>query len=73
MKYGLLAAIAFGFVALMSGTTFAGVATSGVTKLTAPAAPIVQEAGWRSRCYRRCRNHGHSRRYCRRKCNWWGW
>jgi hypothetical protein len=72
MKYGLLAAIAFAFVALVGGTASAGVATSGLATATVtPAASIVEEAGMKSRCYRRCRKHGHSRRACRRKCGWW--
>ena len=68
MKYGLLAAIAFGVVALMmGGAASAGVATSGLTKLSvAPAASSVQHVGWR--CFRRCRWHGHSHRFCRRRC-----
>jgi len=71
MKYGLFAAIAFAFVALVGGAASAGVATSGLTTPSvAPAASIVEKAGWRNRCYRRCRHHGHSRRHCRRKCHW---
>ncbi len=34
MKYGLFAAIAFAFVALVGGTASAGVATSGLTNAT---------------------------------------
>jgi hypothetical protein len=72
MKYGLFAAIAFAFVALVGGAASAGVGTVGMSKATvAPAASIVHEAGAKSRCYRRCRHHGHSRRYCRKKCGWW--
>jgi hypothetical protein len=72
MKYGLFAAIAFAFVVLAGGTASAGVATSGLTKSSvAPAASIVEEAGMKRRCYRRCRKHGNSRRKCRRRCGWW--
>jgi len=72
MKYGLLAAIAIAFVALVGPSASAGVATNGLGKATvAPAASIVHEAGSKSRCYRRCRRHGHSRRRCRRRCGWW--
>jgi hypothetical protein len=72
MKYGLFAAVALAFVALTGGTASAGVATSGLTKSTAaPQSSIVQDVGWRSKkCYRRCRDHGHSRWRCRRRCGW---
>ena len=74
MKYGLLAAIAFAFVTLASGTASAGVATSGLTKSTvAPSASIVQDVRWKDkRCYRRCRKHGGSKFRCRVRCKkWW--
>jgi hypothetical protein len=67
MKYGLLAAIAFGVVALISGVASAGVATSGLTTLSvASGASTVQHVGWR--CYRHCRWHGGSRHFCRHRC-----
>jgi hypothetical protein len=70
MKYGLFAAIAFAFVALVGGAASAGVATSGLTNVT-PSAPIVQDVGWRHRkCYRRCRAHGNSPWRCHRRCGW---
>jgi hypothetical protein len=74
MRYGLFAAIALAFVALVGGAASAGVATTDLGKATATAlsASIVQEAGWKGRCYSRCRHHGHSRHHCRRKCHrWW--
>jgi hypothetical protein len=75
MKYGLFAAIAFAFVALIGGAASAGVATSGLTNATvAPSASIVQEADWKGRkCYRRCRAHGHSRWRCRKRCGFGSW
>jgi hypothetical protein len=72
MKYGLFAAIALAFVALVGGTAFAGVATSGLTK-AAPSNSIVQDVRWKSRrCYDRCRHHGGTRIGCRLHCKkWW--
>jgi hypothetical protein len=75
MKYGLFAAVLFGLVALMGGTASAAVATGGLTKANvAPAAAsVVEEAGWRSkckkRCYRRCRAHGGSWWGCKKRCS----
>jgi hypothetical protein len=72
MKYGLFAAIAFAFVALIGGAASAGVGSADLGKAAAvPAASIVHQAGARSACYHRCRAHGHTRRHCRRKCGWW--
>jgi hypothetical protein len=74
MKYGLFAAIAFAFVALVGGAASAGVATSGLTNATvAPSASIVQDVRWKNkRCYHRCRRHGHSKFRCRVRCKkWW--
>jgi hypothetical protein len=72
MKYGLFAAVALAFVALTGGTASAGGALGGLTKSTvAPQSSIVQEAGYRTRrCYRRCRDHGHSVWRCRKRCGW---
>jgi hypothetical protein len=67
MKYGLLAAVALGFVALMGGVASAGVATSGLTMASvAPIVSSVKQVGWR--CYRRCRWHGGVPYFCRRRC-----
>lgn len=76
-KYGLVAVLAFGLIALTSGIGSAGVATSGLSKSTVapPASSIVEKAGWYGRCVKRCRWRGYNKYRCRRWCGrgagWW--
>jgi hypothetical protein len=69
-RYGMFSALAFGAVALMSGTTSAGVA-AGVPQLQVkPSTSIVQQVDhrWRHhRCHRHCHYVGPIK-ICKRKC-----
>jgi Mn2+/Fe2+ NRAMP family transporter len=67
-RYGMFAALAFGAVALMSGTTSAGVATGALQ--VKPSASVVQQVGHRHRhCRRRCHWVGPVK-ICKRRCHW---
>ncbi len=77
-KNSLIAVLAFASIVLLGGTSSAGVATSGISKANvAPAASIVQEAGWRARryrrCVRRCVRRGNGWDWCRWQCSRWWW
>lgn len=69
-RYGMFAALAFGAVALASGTTSAGVATGAAQLQVKPSTSVVQQAGHRHRhCRRRCHWVGPVK-VCKRRC-WW--
>ena len=69
-RYGLIAAVAFGAVALVSGTSSANVATGGFTTLNAkPFASSIEEVRRHRVCHRKCNYVGPFKK-CRRRC-WW--